>query len=165
MKQLIGSFAFLFIASPVYASWVYEGQKSDFGGAGQHFALNLSADQNYSFGFRCLDDSAQAVFITPEVLEIADLEGISRISVTLLLKVDSGEAIDLDATVDSAQKLLRVTAESVSKEQLELVQNATKSVSVALRIGEKVIHETRFNARGSTTAISKFMEGCGITGN
>ncbi len=164
MNKIAAVVTTLLLNTPAYAAWEYEGQDSDFGGPGQHMALNMSDDGNYVFGFRCLGGQTQAIFLTPEILENADLEMTDNLPVRLLFKIDGGEAANLEATVDSALLQLRVTGENVSETQIKLARDAAKSISVAIRIGELVVHETRINARGSTAAISKFMDNCGILG-
>ncbi len=165
MKILYGLTALLFLASPVFAAWEYEGQESDFGSSGQHVVANMSEDGNYFFAFRCIGKETQAVFLTPEVLENADLSLTKDLPFRLLFKIDGGDASNLPATVDSALRQLRVTGENVSDEQIKFARDATKSISVAIKIGDLVVHETRISARGSTDAISKFMKACGIPEN
>jgi hypothetical protein len=126
---------------------------------------NLSEDGNYFFAFRCMGKEVQAVYLTPEILENADIEMTKDIPTRLLFKVDGGETIDLPATVDSALRQLRLTGGNVPDQQVKLARDAIKSISVAVKIGGVVFHETRIGVRGSTSAISKFMSACGISEN
>ena len=148
--------AVLVCAGVASASWVYQGEKSAFGGAGTHLVLTFNS--GYGFGFRCDDDGAKTVFITPETASNADMAQ-SVVLGTLLVRVDSGEVRNADAVPDSAANHLRLTAQ-YGPEILPEVRNAKRKVSVAVKVGSKILHETSFPAKGVKDALAKFINAC-----
>lgn len=150
------SAAVYFVAGTASASWIYQGEKSAFGGSGTHIVL--TGKGGYGFGFRCDKEGIKAVYLTPEKVTSADLEG-KDLAGQLLIRVDGNEVHAEPAEVDSASDKLRLSA-GVEPAILKEIRSGKKKVAVAVKVGETVLHEASFPTQGAKDALSKFINGC-----
>jgi hypothetical protein len=143
--------------APAKAQWIYKGEKSEFGGVGNHIAA--TANGGYFFGFRCEADGPIAVYGTPESMSDDVAYSTALLTPQLLMKIDSNAGHEVETTLDTANENLRANS-SIRRPLLEEVASAKGRVNVALRLGKEIIHEHSFNTRGSTKAVSQFLENC-----
>lgn len=144
-------------SSAAFSQWVYNGEESAFGGAGVH--LVVTAHKEYLFGFRCYEDETLALFVTPEHISEQDAAELSDLSPEFLIRVDDND-VDVElAYADRANEKLRLTREVPLKLLLQ-VRDAKRRVAVAFRVDDRVFHEQSFTARGSTSALRKFIANC-----
>ena len=145
-------------AASASAQWVTQKHGGEFDDNATYIALTAKGD--YALGFRCNQDEAKVILITPEkVSDSTSLDMIGTVGPKLRLKVDSGAIVDLDAELDETKGTLGVLAD-VDVAMLKNVRDAKSKVSAVLTIMGQNFHETTFNVRGSTAAIGKLIKEC-----
>ncbi len=161
MRSLaIAALGLLLTCGTAAAQWVYQKQESAFDDDASNVAL--TAVGKYGFGVRCTGGAAELVFITPDssfnddTYEFANLTGP-----VLLLRTDN------DPVQQLAIKLQDVDGTAVARgdadvELIRKIAGAKKRVSVALKLVGETYHEQQFNVRGSSKAIEKVIEACGL---
>ncbi|MBS7536672.1 hypothetical protein KHC28_23725 [Ancylobacter sonchi] len=152
--------AFLVVASlnAARAQWIAQSQGGAFDDEPMHVALTLSG--RYGLGLRCKGDTTEIVFTTPEkVLDEDTLRGMNVVGPKLRARIDKGEIIELDGTVDAVDDKLLVIADAEIG-LFEKIRDARSSVAVVVTLLGKNYHETTFNVRGSKAAIAKIIKGC-----
>lgn len=159
MRLVLAAILVLSACISADAQWLYQGGDSAFGGTGTKIAA--TSNLNYVFAFRCDEAGPVAVYLTPETLDNSDVAALSVRS-QILMRVDDGEVSKIFALPDSADRRLRVTSIGVMPGFLETVRDARKRISVAIAVGDRVIHEQSFSASGSTKAISQFLKACPV---
>ena len=147
------------VSSSAFGQWVYQKQESAFGDNTTHFAL--TAKDSYIFGLRCGSDEMLTLFVTPESLTPDDAEKFSVVPMLLLIRVDSNDVFSLEATPESIEGKMRLSANS-EHELTRQIQDARKRVAVAVSIAGKRFHEVSFNVRGSTDAAKKLLAACAV---
>jgi hypothetical protein len=153
---LIAATALLCAADYANADWFYKGEASAFGGAGSQIVY--TSNKSYGLALRCDEGSVATIYMTPEEGTQKQYEDVGATG-TLMVKIDDLAPLTADATPDVADGHVRVTAQ-FNDDLLNQLKGAKRRVSVAIKIGEQIFHESTFEAQGAPKALGKFINAC-----
>ncbi|MDL2409960.1 hypothetical protein PY650_30960 [Rhizobium calliandrae] len=155
-RGVIIAAALLFGVGYAHAGWLYKGEASAFGGAGSQIVLVVN--DRYGFGVRCDGGVVTTIYLTPEEVSEKEFENATAAG-TLMVKIDDLAPLTADATPDSADGHLRVSAE-FNDDLLNELKAAKHRVAVAIKLGDRIFHESTFVAQGASKALGQFISAC-----
>jgi len=159
MRTAIAAGLLVLVATPASAQWVHQKQESAFGGAAKHVAVTVRG--TYGFGLRCQSDELTAILLAPEAITFDDAQRFKQLSPIMLLRIDNGEVLELDALVESSEGQLRVGA-AIDVATAHNIAKARRRVAAALSLQGKQYHEHQFGVSGSGRAVGQMLKGCGL---
>ena len=159
-KLVVAAILVPLLGTAASAQWITRSQGGAFDDGAMHIAL--TAKGRYGLGLRCQPGEIKIVFMTPE--KVDDSSTISIMNAAgpkLRLRVDKGEILELDATVDDVEEKLLVVADG-DLDLFKKIRDAKSSVSTVVTVLGQNFHETTFNARGGGKAITKLIKDCDL---
>ena len=156
MRLIVSLITSLALTVNASAQWLYqERDESAFSTDKMH--IMLSENEGKGLGVRCRDGDSELIFVLPEKIDGVDV--LNKLEPKLLFRVDKNEPHELSATVfDQVDKFLVMT--SVEDMVIEEIRDAKSRIVVALDLAGSQFVETRYSAKGSTTAANKLLKNC-----
>lgn len=124
-------------------------------------ARSVTVRGTYGFGLRCQSDDLTAILLAPEAITFDDAQRFKQLSPIMLLRIDNGEVLELDALVESSEGQLRVGA-AIDVATAHDIAKARRRVAAALSLQGKQYHEHQFGVSGSSRAVGQMLKGCNL---
>jgi|GEM_PF-7129516 len=159
--------AVLISAKSADAAWFHtKGNDDPFKGGAEHIAMAVELD-GFSAGFRCTSlDDLTLLFIVPEKPEPEHLTLAKALPIKLLVIIDDGGKIELDAALETTPDRTSYRVASSDERVAEIARSAASArrrFALAAETLGKIMWSKSFNVSGSTRALKPLIAGCGLS--
>lgn len=156
----------LALSSSAKAQWLHTtGDEDPFKKGREHLAVTMRAGE--MVGFRCTTkDDIALVFVPgerPKPSDATTMAAIKLLPVKLLVIIDDGEKLELDAAIDETPsgESYRYTATGDQLHKVaQAVAGARRRFAVAIEFMDQVLGSRVFGVAGSQRAVGGLIKGC-----
>lgn len=149
----------------LHAEWLHKAENDPFSKATEHMVMASEGEEVLIFKCSKASDLLMAYAMVEHVPEAARSK-ISLLPAKLLMVVDNGDVRELEGRLDvvpSTNTLRIVVSGSDVARHVKAAAEARRSVALALKLFDDVIHKSNMSASGSRSALSKLSVGCNLS--